>query len=87
MMRLRPAVACLVFLLLAACGSSPKERYYTLTSAPSAPAPAPGVAASSIAVGPVTVPEAVNQPQIVVQIAANQVAITEFHRWAAPLKS
>ena len=32
-------------------------------------------------------PEVVDQPQLVVQVAANQVAIYEFHRWASPLKS
>ena len=84
-MRSRFAVACLV-LLLAACGSPPKERYYTLTAAASAPAPAAGASTSSIAVGPVTVPEMVDQPQFVVQVGANQVAIYEFHRWASPLK-
>jgi uncharacterized lipoprotein YmbA len=83
-MRLRPALACLV-LALAACGSSPKERYYTLTAAAEPAAVAEG-AAPSIAVGPVTVPERVDQPQLVVQVAANQVAIYDLHRWASPLK-
>ncbi len=86
-MRLHPAVACLALLLLAACGSPPKERYYTLSAAASAPAPAVGATASSVAVGPVTLPEVIDQPQMVVQVAANQVAIYEFQRWASPLKS
>ena len=86
-MRVPPSVACLALLLAAACGSPPKERYYTLTAAPTAPAPAAGVSASSIAVGPVTLPEVLDQPQLVVQVAANQVAVYEFHRWASPLKS
>lgn len=85
-MRLRLALACLV--LLAACGTPPKERYYTLTGAASAPAPAAGAAsATSVAVGPVTLPESIDQPQLVVQVAANQVTLYEFHRWASPLKS
>lgn len=84
-MRPRLAFACLV-VLLAACGSPPKERYYTLTAAASAPAPAAAASATSIAVGPVTVPETVDQPQFVVQVAANQVTLYEFHRWASPLK-
>ena len=73
-MRSRFAVACLA-LLLAACGSPPKERYYTLTAAPGAAGSAAGASASSIAVGPVTVPETVDQPQLVVQVAANQVTM------------
>jgi uncharacterized lipoprotein YmbA len=86
-MRLHRLTACVVVVLLAACGSPPKERYYTLTAAAAAPAPAAGASASSIAVGPVTVPETVDQPQLVAQAAANQVAIYEFHRWASSLKS
>ena len=56
-MRPQIALACPASLLLAACGSPPKERYYTLTVAATAPAPAAGASAVSIAVGPVTVPE------------------------------
>jgi uncharacterized protein len=81
----RLAWACLV-LLLAACGSPPKERYYTLAAAAGAPASAAGASPVSIAVGPVTVPETVDQPQLVVQVAANQVTMYEFQRWASPLK-
>jgi hypothetical protein len=33
----------------------------------------------------VSVPAAVDRPQIVVRLAPNQVAIDEFHRWASPL--
>ena len=85
-MRVHAVVACLALALGAACSSPPKERYYTLTAV-SAPKPVAGASASSIAVGPVTVPEMIDQPQFVVQVAANQVAIYEFHRWASPLKS
>lgn len=84
-MRTHLVVVCLVLLALAACSSPPKERYYTL-AAPGAPAPAPGATAPSVAVGPVTVPETVDQPQFVVRVAANEVSIYEFHRWASPLK-
>jgi uncharacterized protein len=85
-MRFARAAACLALLALAACGTPPKERYYTLSPA-SASAPAAGGSALSIAVGPVTLPEVIDQPQMVVQVAANQVAIYEFQRWASPLKS
>jgi len=84
MKHLHLVVAGLAALLLAACGSSPKERYYTLTA--DASAPVTGTSALSIAVGPVTVPEAVDQPQIVAQVGANQVAMYEYQRWASPLK-
>ena len=37
-------------------------------------------------VGPVSVPAAVDQPQIVVSTGANQVTFDEFNRWASPLQ-
>jgi uncharacterized lipoprotein YmbA len=81
-MRAHLAYACLV-LVIAGCGSSPKERYYALA----APAPATGAAAApAIAVGPVTVPEMVDQARIVVQAAGPEVTMYEYHRWASPLK-
>lgn len=58
-------------------------RFYTLSAASTASAPASRL---SIAVGPVSVPAAVDRPQIVVSTGANQVRLEEFNRWASPLK-
>jgi uncharacterized lipoprotein YmbA len=44
-------------------------------------------ARDAIVVGPVTLPEVVDRPQLVVRIGANEVAILEQHRWAEPLRS
>jgi uncharacterized lipoprotein YmbA len=84
MRRLHLVTVCLMAALLAACGASPKERYYTLT--PDSGAPVTGTSSLSVAVGPVSVPAAVDQPQIVAQVGANQVAMYEYQRWASPLK-
>jgi len=67
----------------AACASTP-SKFYTLS-----PMAEPGgaTASYSVAVGPVSVPPMVDRPQIVVNVAPNQVGIDEFNRWAAPLKS
>jgi uncharacterized protein len=54
-------------------------------SAPAAPAPVPSVA--SVVVGPVTLPELVDRPQLVVRVAPNRMAILESERWAEPLRS
>jgi uncharacterized lipoprotein YmbA len=79
------AAACtLAILALTACGASPTERFYTLTA--EASAPVAGTSTLAIAVGPVNVPAAVDQPQMVAQIGPNQVALHEYHRWAGPLK-
>jgi uncharacterized lipoprotein YmbA len=37
-------------------------------------------------VGPVSVPGALDRPQIVVSTSANQVTIDDFNRWASPLQ-
>ena len=76
--------------VLAGC-ASPVARFYTL----SASASTVNVSASSVApasslsisVGPVSVPAAVDRPEIVVTAGPNQVRLEEFDRWAAPLKN
>ena len=73
----------LPLLLLAACSSPPRTSFYTL-DAPEPPVAAEG--APAIAVGPVSVPEIVDRPQIVVRLGANQVQIAEQARWAEPLR-
>jgi uncharacterized protein len=66
------------------CGSTPASRFYTLSAAPSASPPA--VASDlSVAVGPVSVPLAVDRPQMVVTLNSNQVRLDELNRWASPL--
>jgi len=76
---------CVAVALLAGCSRSPRVTFYTLNAvaSPEATAPAP----ASVAVGPVTLPELQDQPQLVVRIDANRVDVLEIHRWAAPLKS
>ena len=72
-------------LLLAACGSTPKESFYTL-SAPE-PVATPEAATLSVLVGPVTVPESVDRTPMVIRTGPNQVDIADLHRWAEPLKA
>jgi uncharacterized protein len=80
-------IALAAFAALAGCGSSPPAHFYTL-SAPAGPESAAGGADASytVAVGPVTLPEVADRPQLVLRVAANEVAIAEQHRWAEPLK-
>ena len=78
------AAALALALALAACGTPPRERFFTL-NAPEPPVAAP--AAASIAVWPVSIPEMVDRPQLVVRTTANEVVIAEQARWAEPLKS
>jgi len=73
--------------VLAGCASPPKERFYTLSAAGVAVTATAAEARDHVVVGPVTLPEVVDRPQLVVRIGANEVAILEQHRWAEPLKS
>ena len=83
----RFAVLAVIAIALASCGGSPiKENFYTL-SGPQAPMPAASAAPVSLFVGPVTVPEAVDRLPMVLRTAANQVEISDAHRWAEPLKA
>jgi len=71
---------------LAACGTSPATHYYTLGSTTeNAPASAAESNSLSVWVAPVTLPGAVDRPQLVVRVAPNRVAILDQHRWAEPL--
>lgn len=87
---MRVSLGCAIVLaaLVSACGSTPQERFFTLASdaAPEARTATSG-AGFTVVVGPVTVPESVDRPQMVLRLAANRVEIAEQARWAAPLKS
>ncbi len=81
--------AIAVVLLLAGC-ASPPTRFYTL-SAPAVPAPAIQSARIFIDVAPVTLPERLARPQLVVRSAGSssstRVDILEQERWSAPFNS
>lgn len=83
----RAARVALVSALVAACGSSPPSQFFTL-DAPASLVRAPDATAAkySVVVGPVTVPDRVDRPQLVIRTAPHQVDIVEFARWAEPLR-
>ena len=82
----RWSAVCLVA-ITAGCGTSPQAQFFTLTSdTPLQPASA-DAPALSIVVGPITVPEIVDRPQLVLLVPPNRVTIAEQARWAQPLKS
>jgi uncharacterized protein len=76
------AMPCAIAILAAGC-ASPASRFYTLSAATT---PAAAASDLSVAVGPVSVPAAVDRPQIVISMGPNQVRLDEFNRWAAPLQ-
>ena len=81
--RLLPLVAAVLLGVLAASCASKPSHFYTLESVATATdAPA---ASYAVIVGPVTIPASVDRPEMVVQVAPNQVELLEFDRWASPL--
>jgi uncharacterized lipoprotein YmbA len=64
--------------------ASPRERLYTL-SGPQAPA-AVTPPKLHVLVGPVTIPEAVDRPQLVVRHNSVRLVALEQERWAEPLR-
>jgi uncharacterized lipoprotein YmbA len=71
-----------IALVTAGCASAP-SRFYTLNSTLSGDSSPP--ADFAVAIGPVTIPAAVDHPQFTVQTAPNRVEVDEFNRWAEPL--
>ena len=79
----RTLFACFTTLLLLGCSSSPKTHYYTFNTPPDTRTAATG---PLILIGPVTLPDLVDRPQLVLRSNDNQVEISDTHRWAQSLK-
>jgi uncharacterized lipoprotein YmbA len=75
-------VLCGLCACLSGCKSHP-ARFYALTVT-STPTQSPLTV--SVAVGPVSVPAAVDNPRIVLSLAQNELRPDEYNRWAAPLQ-
>jgi len=83
MSRLRALAIGIVLATFSTGCSSPAAHFYTLSATA---VPVASASKLSVAVGPVSVPAAVDRPQMVVSTGANQVSIDEFNRWAAPVQ-
>jgi uncharacterized lipoprotein YmbA len=71
----------------AGCGSSPPIHYYTLSAEAPADAGLAGKNERHITVGPVTLPDVIERPQLVLRATPNRVTLIEEHQWAEPLQS
>ena len=81
----RLAAPLLVLVIpLAGCGSSPPSKFYVLTADP-VPQRAGAVATNTVALGRVTLPGALDRPQIARRRGANEIVFSEEERWAGPL--
>lgn len=73
--------------LSAGCGSTEPSRFYLLSPLPEAEAEE-GVLGEglSVVIGPVTLPEYLNRPQMVMKGGDSEIRLAEFDRWAEPLR-
>ena len=85
-MKLTAAVntAC-ALLLLSGCASSTPPHYYTLVTATESAPPAVAVAPFVIRIHPVTLPEQLNQPQLVTRKGDGEMVMSDDALWASPL--
>ncbi|MCG7400903.1 MULTISPECIES: PqiC family protein [Caballeronia] len=85
---MRPVLVSLVLsmAMLAGC-ASPSASFYRLSADPSLTAATARAASRPVIVGPVTVPDLVDRPQIVTRSTDNEVTLNEYARWGEPLKS
>ncbi len=81
-------LAITLALMLSACINTPLPDYYVITPESSSAREQPIANLSEIALGlgPVTIPETVNRPNIVTPRDNNQLLVAEYHRWSEPLR-
>ena len=78
-------IATAALLLVTGCSSSPQAKFYTFNTLPE-PAATTDSTTVAIKIGPVTIPDALDQPQIVTRTGPNTLKISEFHRWGGNLR-
>ena len=77
----------LMVLLVAGCASSPPTNLYTLSAigVPLTETAAPQSASAVVAIGPVTLPDYIDRPQIVTRQSPYRLELAAYDQWAAPL--
>lgn len=84
MMTSKPIFVAGLALLLAACGSSPPARFFSLQPL-DLEYQADADDAVVMYLGPLRMPEYVARPQIVTRGAGAEMIVDDYHRWAEPL--
>ena len=80
------AALLVLFSILVGCMSAPRERYYALSADLATPSVAQNAPARyGVVIGPITIPDVVDRPQMVVLKSASEVSVAEQSRWAEPL--
>lgn len=85
-------VSLMPLLVLAACATPANTRYYTLSGGGAVVVKEASRAADNrvgdlrVAIGPVTVPDALDRLQLVLSVSPNRHMISDNDNWSAPLK-
>lgn len=77
-------------LLLSGCGRTAMTRFYSLsplTRADAAPGDLRPLGGQALGIGPVTLADYLDRPQIVVRTSPNELRLAEFDKWAGTLKN
>ncbi len=74
-------------MITAGCSRSPRVTLYTLTPLAEETTVTASQAAPIVSIAPITLPELLDRPQIVINQSGSQVQLLESHRWAEPLKT
>ncbi|HEX2831291.1 MAG TPA: PqiC family protein [Burkholderiales bacterium] len=82
----RAAPSIVLALVLAACGASPRESFYTLSESSGDERASLASQDYGVVVGPVSIPDLVDRPQFVLRMSGGEVRIAEQVRWAEPLR-
>ncbi len=88
--RLAIVLGALAGLLLGACAKTEPSRFYTLSSLgdmKTGDSPAAGTSKLAIGIGPITVAEYLNRPEVVVRLASNEVDVLEFDKWTGDINN
>jgi uncharacterized protein len=83
MMRIRLHLAATLLLLLAGCESPPTE-FYTLSNM-QLPPDSSSTPQTVVGVGPVTLPDYLDRPQIVTRASGNRMMLAAFDAWVEPM--
>jgi uncharacterized lipoprotein YmbA len=83
-MRLSRRLAAALLLVVAGCSESPPTEFYTLSNMQLPPA---GLSTprTVVGVGPVTLPDYLDRPQIVTRASGNRMMLAAFNSWVEPI--
>lgn len=87
--RLTGFVVGVLVLVLSGCASTPPTRFFILSPIAGSEriGARMGERCFAIGIGPVKIPEYLNQPEIVTRITQNEIRVDEFAKWAEPLEN